>query len=97
MTVPITHDLVFVFQVVKRADPHIGLLHRATEKLIEYKTYLKVHIRLAVSEVFKRFDCFEDLFIIYLPDFTLGLLVRVFKEEQRFLKAFFEPGLTCLR
>lgn len=22
-----------------RADPHIGLLHRATEKLIEYKTY----------------------------------------------------------
>ena len=97
MTVPITHDLVFVFQVVKRADPHIGLLHRATEKLIEYKTYLQVHIRLAVSEVFKRFDCFEDLFIIYLPDFTLGLLVRVFKEEQRFLKAFFEPGLTCLR
>lgn len=27
------------FQVVIRADPHIGLLHRATEKLIEYKTY----------------------------------------------------------
>lgn len=26
-------------QVVIRADPHIGLLHRATEKLIEYKTY----------------------------------------------------------
>ena len=24
---------------VLRADPHIGLLHRATEKLIEYKTY----------------------------------------------------------
>lgn len=22
-----------------RADPHIGLLHRGTEKLIEYKTY----------------------------------------------------------
>ena len=26
-------------EVVKRADPHIGLLHRGTEKLIEYKTY----------------------------------------------------------
>lgn len=26
-------------EVVMRADPHIGLLHRATEKLIEYKTY----------------------------------------------------------
>ncbi|KAJ7333125.1 NADH dehydrogenase Fe-S protein subunit 2 ndufs2 [Desmophyllum pertusum] len=28
-------------ETVTRADPHIGLLHRATEKLIEYKTYLQ--------------------------------------------------------
>ena len=28
-------------EVVHRADPHIGLLHRGTEKLIEYKTYLQ--------------------------------------------------------
>ena len=26
-------------EVVKKADPHIGLLHRGTEKLLEYKTY----------------------------------------------------------
>ncbi|MGD1886416.1 MAG: NADH-quinone oxidoreductase subunit D [Cohaesibacteraceae bacterium] len=26
---------------VERADPHIGLLHRGTEKLIEHKTYLQ--------------------------------------------------------
>jgi len=26
-------------EVINRADPHIGLLHRGTEKLIEYKTY----------------------------------------------------------
>jgi NADH dehydrogenase (ubiquinone) Fe-S protein 2 len=26
-------------EVIKKADPHIGLLHRATEKLLEYKTY----------------------------------------------------------
>uniref|UniRef100_A0A8C5HBF7 NADH dehydrogenase [ubiquinone] iron-sulfur protein 2, mitochondrial n=1 Tax=Gouania willdenowi TaxID=441366 RepID=A0A8C5HBF7_GOUWI len=26
---------------VKKCDPHIGLLHRGTEKLIEYKTYLQ--------------------------------------------------------
>src|SRR3989339_1988364 len=26
-------------EVIERADPHIGLLHRGTEKLIEYKTY----------------------------------------------------------
>jgi NADH-quinone oxidoreductase subunit D len=28
-------------EVVERLDPHIGLLHRGTEKLIEYKTYLQ--------------------------------------------------------
>ena len=28
-------------EVVERADPHIGLLHRGTEKLIEQKTYLQ--------------------------------------------------------
>lgn len=28
-------------EVVVRAEPHIGLLHRGTEKLIEYKTYLQ--------------------------------------------------------
>lgn len=26
-------------ELVRKADPHIGLLHRGTEKLIEYKTY----------------------------------------------------------
>ena len=28
-------------EVVRRADPHIGLLHRATEKLAEYKTFVQ--------------------------------------------------------
>lgn len=28
-------------EVVERCDPHIGLLHRGTEKLIEYKTYVQ--------------------------------------------------------
>jgi NADH dehydrogenase (ubiquinone) Fe-S protein 2 len=28
-------------EIVTRADPHIGLLHRGTEKLIEYKNYLQ--------------------------------------------------------
>ena len=26
-------------EIVERVDPHIGLLHRGTEKLIEYRTY----------------------------------------------------------
>ncbi len=28
-------------EVIERADPHIGLLHRGTEKLIEHKTYMQ--------------------------------------------------------
>ena len=28
-------------EIVERADPHIGLLHRGTEKLIEHKSYLQ--------------------------------------------------------
>ncbi|AWM86894.1 NADH-quinone oxidoreductase subunit D [Microvirga sp. 17 mud 1-3] len=30
-------------EVVERVDPHIGLLHRGTEKLIEYKTYVQAN------------------------------------------------------
>jgi len=28
-------------EIIVKADPHIGLLHRGTEKLIEYKTYMQ--------------------------------------------------------
>jgi len=28
-------------EIVLKVDPHIGLLHRGTEKLIEYKTYMQ--------------------------------------------------------
>ncbi|WP_243442678.1 NADH-quinone oxidoreductase subunit D [Pacificimonas flava] len=28
-------------EIIERIDPHVGLLHRGTEKLIEYKTYLQ--------------------------------------------------------
>ncbi len=28
-------------EIIERADPHIGLLHRGTEKLIEHKTYMQ--------------------------------------------------------
>ena len=27
-------------EIIERTDPHIGLLHRGTEKLIEQKTYI---------------------------------------------------------
>ena len=34
-------EIVENFEVVEKADPHIGLLHRATEKLAENRTYLQ--------------------------------------------------------
>jgi NADH-quinone oxidoreductase subunit D len=37
-------------EIIERVDPHIGLLHRGTEKLIEYKTYLQA------LPYFDRFD-----------------------------------------
>jgi len=50
-------------EVVERADPHIGLLHRGTEKLIEHKTYLQA------IPYFDRLDyvspmCQEHAFVI---------------------------------
>ncbi|WP_425362340.1 NADH dehydrogenase (quinone) subunit D [Candidatus Tisiphia endosymbiont of Mystacides longicornis] len=43
---PATHGVLRLIlemdgEVINKADPHIGLLHRGTEKLIEYKTYLQ--------------------------------------------------------
>lgn len=43
---PATHGVLRLVleldgEVVERIDPHIGLLHRGTEKLIEHKTYLQ--------------------------------------------------------
>ena len=50
-------------EVVERADPHIGLLHRGTEKLIEYKTYMQA------LPYFDRLDyvspmCMEHSFVL---------------------------------
>lgn len=43
---PATHGVLRLIleldgEVIERADPHIGFLHRGTEKLIEHKTYLQ--------------------------------------------------------
>lgn len=36
---------------VKKCDPHVGLLHRGTEKLIEYKTYLQVWLGTKMPKI----------------------------------------------
>lgn len=43
---PATHGVLRLIvelrgEIVQHADPHIGFLHRGTEKLIENKTYLQ--------------------------------------------------------
>jgi len=60
-------------EIVERLDPHIGLLHRGTEKLIEYKTYLQA------IPYFDRLDyvspmCQEHAFVLAVEK-LLGLEV----------------------
>ncbi len=60
-------------EIVRRVDPHIGLLHRGTEKLIEYKTYLQA------IPYFDRLDyvspmCQEHAFVLAVEK-LLGLEV----------------------
>lgn len=61
-------------EVVERADPHIGLLHRGTEKLIEYKTYLQAlpyFDRLDYVSMMVQEHCYslavEDLLNVKIP------------------------------
>ncbi len=73
-------------EIVERADPHIGLLHRGTEKLIENKTYLQA------IPYFDRLDyvspmnqehafvlAFEKLLDVEVP--MRGQLIRVLYAE----------------
>merc|ERR1712087_219164 len=62
-------------ETVTRADPHVGLLHRGTEKLIEYKTYLQAlpyFDRLDYVSMMTNEQCFslavEKLLNIELPE-----------------------------
>jgi NADH-quinone oxidoreductase subunit D len=62
-------------EVVQRIDPHIGLLHRGTEKLIEHKTYLQA------IPYFDRLDyvspmCQEHAFVLAIEK-LLGLEVPI--------------------
>lgn len=60
---------------IVRSDPHVGLLHRGTEKLIEYKTYLQAlpyFDRLDYVSMMTNEQCFalavEKLLNIEIPD-----------------------------
>lgn len=76
---------------IVRADPHVGLLHRGTEKLIEYKTYLQAlpyFDRLDYVSMMTNEQCFslavEKLLNIEVPERAKWIRV-LFGEITRIL------------
>ena len=72
-------------EVVEKADPHIGLLHRGTEKLIEHKTYLQA------VPYFDRLDyvspmCQEHAFVLSAEKL---LKIKVY-EKTLFIRVLFD-------
>jgi NADH-quinone oxidoreductase subunit D len=72
-------------EIVERCDPHVGLLHRGTEKLIEYKTYLQA------LPYFDRLDycsplCMEHTYVLAVEK-LLGLEVPLRAQYLRVLFA----------
>ena len=71
-------------EIVERVDPHVGLLHRGTEKLIEYKTYAQA------LPYFDRLDycspmCMEHSFVLAVEK-LMGLEVPI-RAGERMQKA----------
>jgi NADH-quinone oxidoreductase subunit D len=72
-------------EIVERVDPHVGLLHRGTEKLIEYKTYTQA------LPYFDRLDycspmCMEHSFVLAIEK-LMGLEVPLRAQYIRVLMA----------
>ncbi len=71
-------------EIVERCDPHVGLLHRGTEKLIEHKTYLQA------LPYFDRLDycsplCMEHSYVLAIEK-LLDLEVPL---RAQYLRVFF--------
>ncbi|MCW3797322.1 NADH-quinone oxidoreductase subunit D [Sphingomonas sp. BN140010] len=72
-------------EIVERVDPHVGLLHRGTEKLIEYKTYAQA------IPYFDRLDycspmCMEHSFVLAIEK-LMGLEIPIRAQYIRVLMA----------
>lgn len=89
-------------ELVVRADPHIGLLHRGTEKLIEYKTYtqaLPYFDRLDYVSMMANEHCFsmaiEKLLGVEVPERAKYIRV-LFLEITRILNHIMGIGTHAL-
>lgn len=87
---------------VVRADPHIGLLHRGTEKLIEYKTYLQAlpyFDRLDYVSMMCNEQCYslavENLLNIQIPE-RAKWIRTLFGEITRILNHIMAVGTHAL-
>lgn len=87
---------------VVRADPHIGLLHRGTEKLIEYKTYLQAlpyFDRLDYVSMMCNEQCYslavENLLNIQIPE-RAKWIRTMFGEITRILNHIMAVGTHAL-
>ncbi|MFC7536989.1 NADH-quinone oxidoreductase subunit D [Sphingomonas sp. GCM10030256] len=72
-------------EIVERVDPHVGLLHRGTEKLIEYKTYAQA------IPYFDRLDycspmCMEHSFVL-AAEKLMGLEIPIRAQYIRTMMA----------
>jgi len=89
-------------ETIVRADPHIGLLHRATEKLIEHKTYtqsLPYFDRLDYVSMMVNEQCFslavEKLLNIDIPE-RAKYIRTMFAELTRIANHLLFVGCHCL-
>jgi len=88
-------------EIVERAEPHIGLLHRGTEKLIEFKTYLQslpYFDRLDYVSMMAQEHTFslavEELLHISIPLRAQYIRVLFFRNYQNF-KSSSSRWLSC--
>ena len=71
-------------EIIERIDPHIGLLHRGTEKLIEHKTYLQA------LPYFDRLDYCSPLAMEYSYVLAIEKLLNVeVPERAQYLRVLF--------
>lgn len=71
-------------EVIIKADPHIGLLHRGTEKLIEHKTYLQA------LPYFDRLDYVSMMAQEHLFSYTIETLLKCkIPQRAKYIRVIF--------
>ncbi len=84
-------------EVVERADPHIGLLHRGTEKLIEYKNYIQAlpyFDRLDYVSMMCQEHCYS-LAVERLLDTTVPLTSAIYTGSIFGTNSYFKSFISC--